>query len=153
MDKIKAGIIGGAGYTGGELIRLLLHHPQVEVAFVHSKSFAGKPIYEVHRDLYEETELHFSDSISEDIDVLFMCVAHGESKEFFKDHQFPSHVKIIDLSQDYRLKDPAHSFVYGLPELNKSAIVEATHIANPGCFATCIQLASKEESVSKPRPP
>ncbi|MFZ9386779.1 MAG: N-acetyl-gamma-glutamyl-phosphate reductase [Chitinophagaceae bacterium] len=142
--KIKAGIIGGAGYTGGELIRLLLNHPQTEIAFIHSRSQAGKPVYTVHRDLEGDTGLAFSGEIGEDIDVLFLCLGHGESVKFLKENKIPERIKLIDLANDFRLS--AHSvmdgrhFVYGLPELNREKIRTASHIANPGCFATAIQL-------------
>ena len=138
---IKAGIAGGAGYTGGELLRILIHHPQVEIAFVHSNSNAGNKLYEVHRDLNGETDLLFTDQLSFDIDVLFLCMGHGQSRQFVQDHQIPEHVKIIDLSQDFRIASPGNDYVYGLPELNREQIREAVHLANPGCFATGIQLA------------
>jgi N-acetyl-gamma-glutamyl-phosphate reductase len=144
---IKAGIIGGAGYTGGELIRILINHPGVEMVFVHSKSNAGKHIYEVHADLVGETDQQFSSAVDNNIDVLFLCVGHGESKKFLEETTIPGHIRIIDLSQDFRLLQngqlPAINgkpVVYGLPELNKPAIRSAQHIANPGCFATAIQL-------------
>lgn len=144
MQKIKAGIVGGAGYTGGELIRLLIHHPNVTIAFIHSRSNAGKSIDTVHADLVGETNLFFTDSCSNDIDVLFLCLGHGESRKFLEQHPVENHIKIIDLSQDFRLSATAHlndrNFIYGLPELNKSAIQSADSIANPGCFATAIQL-------------
>ena len=140
MSKIKAGIIGGAGYTGGELIRLLLNHPSVEIGFIHSKSYSGKKVYEVHKDLYQETELNFVDQIDLNIDVLFLCVAHGEAADFLQKHQLNSQIKVIDLSQDFRIKGD-HQFVYGLPELQRDIISTADRVANPGCFATCIQLA------------
>jgi len=142
---IKAGIIGGAGYTGGELLRLLIHHPLVEIGFVHSNSNAGNPIYKVHADLFGDTNLHFTDTLSNDIDVLFLCVGHGEAIKFLNANPIASNVKIIDLSQDFRLKENAtfqdRNFVYGLPELNKPSIQKAQNIANPGCFATAIQLS------------
>ncbi|MFK7004213.1 N-acetyl-gamma-glutamyl-phosphate reductase [Flavobacterium covae] len=138
MQTIKAGIIGGAGYTAGELLRLLINHPQVEIGFVHSKSNAGKFIYEVHDDLFGDTDLKFSATYNSNVDVVFLCVAHGEAKNIVS--EFSSSVKIIDLSQDHRIKGE-HSFVYGLPEWNKEAIKNANYIANPGCFATAIQLA------------
>ncbi|GAB4480610.1 MAG: N-acetyl-gamma-glutamyl-phosphate reductase [Thermoflexibacter sp.] len=136
---MKIGIIGGAGYTAGELLRILLRHPQVEIAYVHSNSNAHKPIYEVHQDLIGDTELHFTDEISQAIDVVFLCVGHGEAIKFLEKHTLSSHIKIIDLSQDHRLGKL--DWVYGLPELNKPAIQQARLIANPGCFATCIELA------------
>jgi N-acetyl-gamma-glutamyl-phosphate reductase len=130
---IKAGIIGGAGYTGGELLRLLIHHPQVEIGFVHSKSNAGNPIYKVHADLFGDTNLHFTATLSNDIDVLFLCVGHGEAIKFLSANPIASNVKIIDLSQDFRLKENAtfqdRTFVYGLPELNKPSIQKAQNHA------------------------
>lgn len=140
-SKIKAGIIGGAGYTGGETLRLLLHHPNTEITFVHSRSHAGEPLYAAHPDLIGETEKLFSDSM-EQVDVLFLCLGHGESKKFLEQHVISSATRIIDLSQDFRLgtEVSGRHFVYGLPEVNKSFIQEATNIANPGCFATAIQL-------------
>ncbi|MDB5196451.1 MAG: N-acetyl-gamma-glutamyl-phosphate reductase [Flaviaesturariibacter sp.] len=142
-DTLRAGIIGGAGYTGGELLRLLIHHPQVTIAFVHSRSQTGQPVYAIHQDLLGETELLFSSAFTSDVDVLFLCVGHGEASRFLSENSFPPSLKIIDLSQDYRLRTEAsgsRTFTYGLPELNKAAIREATNIANPGCFATAIQL-------------
>lgn len=136
--KVKAGIIGGAGYTGGELIRLLIRHPYVSVSFIHSRSNAGKPVHAVHQDLIGETKLKFAEDISNDIDVLFLCVGHGEASKFLEENQISDKVKIIDLSQDFRLN--SNNFVYGLPELNKEVIQSAQKIANPGCFATAIQL-------------
>ena len=142
---IKVGIIGGAGYTGGELLRLLIHHPLVEIVFVHSNSNAGNPIYKVHADLLGDTNLQFTDTLSDAIDVLFLCVGHGEAIKFLSSNPIASNVKIIDLSQDFRLKRNAtfqdRTFVYGLPELNKPSIQKAQNIANPGCFATAIQLS------------
>ena len=167
MTKIKAGIIGGAGYTGGEMLRILLNHPNVEIAFVNSKSNAGNFLYEVHTDLFGDTDLKFSSELSYDIDVLFLCVGHGDALKFLEANPIANHIKIIDLSQDFRLKEAksfevkgfevkgerlkgesetgnsqptTRTFVYGLSEVNKSAIKEASNIANPGCFATCIQL-------------
>ncbi|MDJ1481424.1 N-acetyl-gamma-glutamyl-phosphate reductase [Cytophagaceae bacterium YF14B1] len=139
MKKIKIGIIGGAGYTGGELIRILLRHPNAEITYVHSKSSAGKPLYSVHNDLIGETDLTFADSFQEPVDVVFLCVGHGEAKVFLADNPAILQTKVIDLSQDFR--DESNGFVYGLPELNKARIQNAQHIANPGCFATAIQLA------------
>ncbi len=143
-EKIKAGIIGGAGYTGGEMLRILLNHPNVDIAFVNSKSNAGNFIYEVHKDLFGDTELKFSTELSDDIDVLFLCVGHGDAKKFLEANPIADHIKIIDLSQDFRLaantKIGNRNFIYGLPELQKTSIKEASNIANPGCFATCIQL-------------
>ncbi len=140
MKKIKAGIVGGAGYTAGELLRLLVYHPQADIAWVHSQSHAGHPIHEVHTDLLGETDLAFTSQISEDIDVLFLCTGHSTSKTFLKEHTLDKQVKIIDLSQDFRIAGSNHSFVYGLPELQRSRIREAQQVANPGCFATAIQL-------------
>ena len=142
--QIKSGIIGGAGYTGGELIRLLIHHPQVSIEFINSRSNAGKPVASVHYDLLGDTELQFSSDLSNDIDVLFLCVGHGEAKKFLEENKIADHVRIIDLSQDFRLKSHSNlngrQFVYGLPELNKAEIKTAHNIANPGCFATAIEL-------------
>jgi len=144
VSKIKVGIIGGAGYTGGELIRLLINHPYVSVSFIHSRSNAGKPVYAVHQDLLGETELKFAGELSNDIDVLFLCVGHGEAKKFLEEHIIEETIKVIDLSQDFRLtqnsKFDSRRFVYGLPELNREKIISAQNIANPGCFATAIQL-------------
>ena len=145
--KIKAGIVGGAGYTGGELIRLLINHPHVELAFINSRSNAGNYVHSVHQDLLGETNLQFSSELSSDIDVLFLCVGHGEAKKFLDQNTIADGIKIIDLSQDFRLlqngKLPTYNgqpFVYGLPELNKEQIKSAQYIANPGCFATGLQL-------------
>lgn len=142
---IKAGIIGGAGYTAGELIRLLLNHPEVVLDFVYSTSNAGNKIYRIHSDLIGDTEMKFVQHINPDIDVLFLCLGHGNSKSFLGEHEFSSRTKIIDLSNDFRLAEDhvfqGKSFVYGLPELFRDDIKKATHIANPGCFATAIQLA------------
>lgn len=143
MDKkIKAGIIGGAGYTGGETIRLLLNHPHVTLSFVHSRSNAGNPLYSAHPDLIGETELKFTDTIGQEADVIFLCLGHGESKKFLSENPFKAEVKIIDLSQDFRLgeKSGDREFVYGLPEMNRDEIAKANNVANPGCFATAIQL-------------
>jgi N-acetyl-gamma-glutamyl-phosphate reductase len=144
LKLIKVGIMGGAGYTGGELIRLLIHHPQVSINFVHSKSNAGKPVYTVHQDLIGSTTLVFADQINDNIDVLFLCFGHGESKKFLTETTIPEHVKIIDLANDFRLTNDAtigsRTFTYGLPEHNLSSIQKANNIANPGCFATAIQL-------------
>ncbi|MBO5880383.1 MAG: N-acetyl-gamma-glutamyl-phosphate reductase [Paraprevotella sp.] len=139
---IKVGIIGGAGYTAGELLRLLIHHPEVEITFVNSSSNAGNPIVDVHEGLIGETDIVFTDQLPlEQIDVLFFCTAHGDTKKFMESHTLPEGLKVVDLSMDYRIETNEHDFVYGLPELNKERIMEARHIANPGCFATCIQLA------------
>ena len=141
---IKAGIIGGAGYTGGELIRLLIHHPDVAVSFIHSRSQAGKPVSSVHQDLIGETTLAFTGELPQDIDVLFLCVGHGEARKFLKENPLAKEIRIIDLSQDFRLQPDAsidgREFVYGLPELNRELIRNAKNVANPGCFATAIQL-------------
>lgn len=142
MIKIKAGVIGGAGYTAGELLRILVNHPNVEVVFVNSSSNAGNMITDVHGGLIGETDLVFTSELPfGDVDVLFLCSAHGDSKKFMDENNVPAHLKIIDLSTDYREKRPDHDFVYGLPELNREEILKARHIANPGCFATAIQLA------------
>jgi len=142
---IKAGIIGGSGYTGGELIRLLINHPQVVIDFVYSTTKAGKKISGIHTDLLGALDLAFTDSINSKVDILFLCLGHGNSKSFLNNHSFSSKTRIIDLSNDFRLMQDASfggkDFVYGLPELNRIAINNAQYIANPGCFATCIQLA------------
>lgn len=148
MEKIKAGIIGGAGYTGGELIRILLNHPGASISFIHSRSNAGKSIESIHQDLIGESSLHFTDDTNGitdgSIDVLFLCLGHGESKKFLTENKISGITKVIDLANDFRLA--AHSsigerqFVYGLPELKKEEIKTAQNIANPGCFATAIQL-------------
>ena len=148
MAKIKAGIIGGAGYTGGELIRLLIHHPDVSVSFIHSRSNAGKPVHTIHQDLIGETGLQFTDDNTSlgdgGIDVLFLCLGHGESKKFLEENKIADKTKIIDLANDFRLiqnsKHETRNFIYGLPELNREKIKAAQNIANPGCFATAIQL-------------
>lgn len=137
---IKIGVIGGAGYTAGELLRLLINHPQADVRFVNSTSNAGKPIAEIHEGLIGDTDLVFSDTHPlDDIDLLFLCTAHGDSKKFWENNQRPSHLKVIDLAQDYR--DESEGYVYGLPEVNRERISKANSIANPGCFATAIQLS------------
>ena len=142
---IKAGIIGGAGYTAGELIRLILNHPEVELDFVYSTSNSGNPIKDVHRDLLGDTEMIFDHKINAEVAILFLCLGHGNSKLFLSDHTFSSNTRIIDLSNDFRLtadrKFMDKKFVYGLPEVFKEEIIQANHIANPGCFATAIQLA------------
>jgi N-acetyl-gamma-glutamyl-phosphate reductase len=139
---IKAGIIGGAGYTGGELIRLLLNHPEVNPEFVQSSSHAGDLVSDVHTGLLGETSMRFTESADvEAVDVLFLCMGHKRSKEFVHGHAIPAKTKIIDLSRDFRLKPDNQEFVYGLPELNREAIRIAGKIANPGCFATGIELA------------
>ena len=142
MQKIKIGVIGGAGYTAGELLRILIYHPQVDIVFVNSSSNAGNPVTVVHSGLIGETDLIFTSELPlEKVDALFLCSAHGDSKKFIEANEIPEKIKIIDLSTDYRAKSPAHDFVYGLPELNRDAIKKATHVANPGCFATAIQVA------------
>ncbi len=142
--KVRAGIIGGAGYTGGEMLRILVNHPNVDIAFVNSKSNTGNYIYEVHTDLFGDTDLKFTGELSNNIDVLFLCVGHGDAKKFLAENDIPDTVKIIDLSQDFRLSQNSSikgkSFVYGLPELNRETIKTADNIANPGCFASCLQL-------------
>ena len=142
MIKIKVGVIGGAGYTAGELLRILVNHPAVEIVFVNSSSNAGNPITDVHSGLIGETSLIFTSELPfGEVDALFLCSAHGDSKKFMDNNEVPASVKIIDLSTDYRAKSPGHDFVYGLPELNRDEIRTATRVANPGCFATAIQLA------------
>lgn len=137
---IKVGIIGGAGYTAGELLRILIHHPQAEIVFVNSSSNAGNAVASVHGGLFGECELNFTDELPFDqIDVLFICSGHGDSRKFIEAHELPANLKIIDLSTDYR--DESDGFVYGLPEYQRSKIQGAQKIANPGCFATCIQLS------------
>jgi N-acetyl-gamma-glutamyl-phosphate reductase len=142
--KIQIGIVGGAGYTGGELIRLLINHPFVDIRFVLSKSNAGNPISKVHNDLIGETNLIFAENLDQDVDVLFLCVGHGDAKKLMAENSVASHIRIIDLSQDFRLNAnniiSGRAFVYGLPEINKKEISNAQNIANPGCFATAIQL-------------
>ena len=162
---IKVGILGAAGYTGGELIRLLLNHPEAEIVFANSESNAGNLVSDVHEGLIGETDLKFTDEMPFDqVDVIFFCFGHGKSEAFLKEHTIPENVKIIDLAQDFRIKrekgtvksekfatavpsadgtpegNCTYSFVYGLPEINKAEIQQAQHVANPGCFATCIQL-------------
>ena len=137
----QVGIIGGAGYTAGELIRLLLHHPEVEISWIQSDSQAENPIYRIHQDLLGATSLHFQKEIHWEIDLVFLCKGHGFSAPFLAKHPIPPSVKIIDFSRDFRLRSDEHSFVYGLPELNKAIIQSSRLIANCGCFATAIQLA------------
>ena len=158
---VKVGILGAAGYTGGELIRLLLNHPEAEIVFANSESNAGNLVSDVHEGLIGETDLKFTDEMPFDqVDVIFFCFGHGKSEAFLKEHTIPANVKIIDLAQDFRIKGRQesgvrsqesgvrsqemtpehHDFVYGLPEINKAEIQNAQHVANPGCFATCIQL-------------
>lgn len=139
---IKVGIIGGAGYTAGELIRILLNHQEAEIAFVQSSSNAGNLISDIHLDLLGETEITFTEKMPfEKVDVVFLCMGHGKSKEFIENNQLPDSLKVIDLSHDFRLKRTGNDFIYGLPELNREQIRKAKKIANPGCFATGIQLA------------
>ena len=144
MKQIKAGIIGGAGYTGGEMIRLLINHPAVNITFIHSSSNAGNTVSKIHTDLVGETDLVFTDVLQNNIDVLFLCVGHGDANKFLSENQVKDSIKVIDLSQDFRLVGKSQianrKFIYGLPELNKEKIKSAKNIANPGCFATAIQL-------------
>ena len=141
---VKAGIIGGAGYTGGELIRLLIHHPGTTVSFINSRSNAGNPVNSVHQDLIGETELKFTGELSDDIDVLFLCLGHGASSKFLSENKIADKIKVIDLANDFRLAQSSQlenrSFVYGFPELNRDKIKMANNVANAGCFATTIQL-------------
>ena len=148
---IRVGILGAAGYTGGELIRLLLNHPEAEIVFANSESNAGNPVSDVHEGVLGDTNLKFTDEMPFDkVDVVFFCFGHGKSEAFLKEHTIPENVKIIDLAQDFRIKREAplnppeggkREWVYGLPEINKEDIQKAQHVANPGCFATCIQVA------------
>ena len=144
MQKINIGIVGGAGYTGGELLRVLLRHPNAHISFVHSTSSAGELVSKVHADLLGDTQLKFTNTLDQNIDVLFLCVGHGDANKFLTANEIKASIKIIDLSQDFRLAGSAaigdRNFVYGLPELQREAIKSATNIANPGCFATAIQL-------------
>ena len=146
MKKIRIGITGGAGYTGGELIRILLHHPQAELVSVQSRSNSGEQLSAVHQDLAGDTDLLFTDTLSQDIDVLFLCVGHGEARKFLLDNPVKTEIRLIDLSQDFRLESNNHPtsfskpFIYGLPELNREQIRLASSIANPGCFASAIEL-------------
>lgn len=148
---IKIGILGAAGYTGGELIRLLIHHPEAQIVFANSESNAGNYVADIHEGLYGDTDMKFTaDMPFDDVDVIFFCFGHGKSEAFIREHHIPQHVRIIDLAQDFRIAGndsnadfmtPAnHDFVYGLPEINRELIANAEHVANPGCFATCIQL-------------
>lgn len=138
---IKVGIIGGAGYTAGELLRLLLQHPEVEIKFVHSTSNAGNYITDVHGGLLGETDLVFTSEMPfEEIDLLFFCTAHGDTRKFLEGHALPDELKVIDLSMDFRIKSNEHDFIYGLPELNRRNTCKSRYVANPGCFATCIEL-------------
>lgn len=139
MNKIKVGIIGGAGYTAGELLRILINHPNVEIGFVHSTSNAGNKLYSVHEGLFGETDMEFSESYDlTAVDVVFMCSGHGKSTEFWSQNQRPESLKVVDLAQDYR--DESCGYVYGLPECNRDRIKGCSLLANPGCFATAIQL-------------
>ena len=138
---IKIGILGVAGYTGGELIRLLLNHPEAEIVFANSGSNAGNKVADVHGGLLGETDMEFTDQMPfDEVDVVFFCFGHGKSEEFLKENDIPANVKIIDLAQDFRIAAPTHDYVYGLPEIHKADIQQCQHLANPGCFATCIQL-------------
>ncbi len=144
MQKVNIGIVGGAGYTGGELLRVLLRHPNAHISFVHSTSSAGELVSKVHADLLGDTELKFTNTLDQNIDVLFLCVGHGDASKFLTANEIKASIKIIDLSQDFRLAASAtigdRNFIYGLPELQREAIKSANNIANPGCFATAIQL-------------
>jgi N-acetyl-gamma-glutamyl-phosphate reductase len=142
FQMIRVGIIGGAGYTAGELLRILLNHPGTEMKFIHSTSNGGRKVSEIHKDLIGETELVFDSEMNvEGLDVIFLCMGHGKSVEFMNSHNLPDKLKVIDLSHDYRIKREMNNFVYGLPELNRELIRQSLYIANPGCFATCIELA------------
>jgi N-acetyl-gamma-glutamyl-phosphate reductase len=142
---INIGIVGGSGYTAGELIRIIMHHPNAKINFVYSTTNAGKPLSAAHHDLLGDIEFNFTDTINSNVNVVFLCLGHGKSKLFLAQNKFAEHTKIIDLGNDFRLNSDAHfenkTFVYGLPELNKTQIKKAQYIANPGCFATAIQLA------------
>lgn len=137
---LRIGIIGGAGYTAGELLRILIRHPEVTICWIVSESQTGKPVFFVHEDLVGETDLVFSSEPEGEVDVIFLCSGHGKSRTWLEENPQPDSVRIIDLSSDFRLKAEGNDFVYGLPELNRKAIVESKLIANPGCFATAIQL-------------
>ena len=138
---IKVGILGAAGYTGGELIRLLVNHPEADIVFANSESNAGNLVADVHEGLLGDTDLRFTDAMPfDEVEVVFFCFGHGKSEQFLKEHAIPEHVKIIDLAQDFRIAAPTHDYVYGLPEIHKEEIRKCQHLANPGCFATCIQL-------------
>ena len=145
--RVRVGVLGAAGYTGGELIRLLLNHPEAEIVFANSESNAGNPVSDVHEGLIGETDLCFTSKMPFDkVDVVFFCFGHGKSEQFLKEHEIPENVKIIDLAQDFRVKSEElrvknYNFIYGLPETHKSMIKGCQYLANPGCFATCIQLA------------
>ena len=139
INMVRVGILGAAGYTGGELIRLLINHPEAEIVFANSESNAGNKVYDVHEGLIGDTELEFTSEMPFDkVDVVFFCFGHGKSEAFLKEHTIPSNVKIIDLAQDFRIKGD-HDYVYGLPETHREEIAKCQHLANPGCFATCIQ--------------
>ena len=136
---VRVGILGAAGYTGGELIRLLINHSEAEIVFANSESNAGNKVYDVHEGLIGDTELEFTSEMPFDkVDVVFFCFGHGKSEAFLKEHTIPANVKIIDLAQDFRIKGD-HDYVYGLPETHREEIAKCQHLANPGCFATCIQ--------------
>jgi len=138
---IKIGILGAAGYTGGELIRLLINHPEAEIVFANSESNAGNLVSDVHEGLIGETDLQFTAEMPFDkVDVVFFCFGHGKSEAFLKEHTIPNNVKIIDMAQDFRIAAPTHDYVYGLPEIHRAQIAKCQHLANPGCFATCVQL-------------
>lgn len=154
----KVGIVGGGGYTAGELIRLLIHHPEIDIDFIYSRSQGGKPVTSVHQDLLGEAEMVFSDSVNSEVDVIFLCMGHGHSRPFLEEHPLPDDIRIVDLSRDFRLHEDSnpgngHRFVYGLPELNYEAIQKTQLVANPGCFATAIQLAllpqAKEQKLTE----
>ena len=137
---VRVGILGAAGYTGGELIRLLINHPQAEIVFANSESNAGNLICDVHEGLMGETDMRFTAEMPfGEVDVVFFCFGHGKSRAFLQEHTIPSHVRIIDLAQDFRIAGE-HDYVYGLPETHQQEISTCMHLANPGCFATCIQL-------------
>lgn len=137
---VRVGILGAAGYTGGELIRLLINHPQAEIVFANSESNAGNLICDVHEGLMGETDMRFTAEMPfGEVDVVFFCFGHGKSRTFLQEHTIPSHVRIIDLAQDFRIAGE-HDYVYGLPETHRQEISTCMHLANPGCFATCIQL-------------
>ena len=137
---VRVGILGAAGYTGGELIRLLINHPQAEIVFANSESNAGNLICDVHEGLMGETDMRFTAEMPfGEVDVVFFCFGHGKSRAFLQEHTIPSHVRIIDLAQDFRIAGE-HDYVYGLPETHRQEISTCMHLANPGCFATCIQL-------------
>jgi N-acetyl-gamma-glutamyl-phosphate reductase len=147
MNNIKVGVVGGAGYTAGELLRILINHPRVEISFIQSESQAGKPVHSVHQDMFHTSGLLFSREISPEADVYFLCKGHGESAKILESHSVPRDKYIIDLSQDFRITGSEEGiqshygeFIYGLPELYRDRIRNAKNVANPGCFATCIQL-------------